>query len=331
MTTEQLNTVFRSFNDQTILIVGDVMVDAYLWGRVDRMSPEAPVPVVSVTKSENRLGGAANVALNISALGTTPLLCSAIGDDEKGEVFRALLTKRGLPDEGIITVDGRPTTVKTRVLGNNQQMMRVDQEVDDDLHEASEDRLIAQAVQLVTNHKIDAIIFQDYNKGVLTKRVIRSISELARKHSIPTAADPKKNNFLAYEGVTLFKPNLKELKEGLNRDLDHTSEAALFEAVAKLQEHISADNVIVTLSRHGVFAHSKEVNKLIPAHIRNIADVSGAGDTVISVAATCLAAGLDIETIATLANLAGGQVCEKAGVVPLDKEQLLKEAIGVFA
>ncbi len=322
----ELRHLFDQFNGVTALVIGDVMIDAYLWGRVDRISPEAPVPVVQVTNKENRLGGAANVALNIAALGAKPIICAVAGKDANGEVLVQLLQKRGMHTGGIVHSENRPTTVKTRVISNHQHIVRVDEESQKLLNSNEEIQLIERITGLITNEKPSVIIFEDYNKGVLTKRVIQEIIALAKQQNIPTAVDPKKLNFFAYKGVSLFKPNLKELVEGLKMDVDKNDPQSLTAAVEKLEAKIANEISLITLSEMGLYMKDKTGSRQIPAHVRNISDVSGAGDTVISVAALCLALKVENPTMAALANLAGGLVCEKVGVVPIDKELLFAEA-----
>jgi len=317
-----MRKLFQQFNDLNILVIGDVMMDSYLWGNVDRISPEAPVPVISVQRKENRLGGAANVALNIQALGANPIICAVIGDDIEGDEFIRLMEAQKLSSEGLLRLNSRPTTVKTRVIGHHQQMLRIDAEVDREISASETKDLISKALSIISSKKINAIIFEDYDKGAISETLIQQIVLKAKQEGIITVVDPKKRNFLSYNGVTLFKPNLKELREGLKVDINLKNPGELESAVNRLQQVLNAEKVMVTLSEHGVFMQSKNENKIIPAHIRNIADVSGAGDTVISTAALCLATGLDDFKTAAIANLAGGLVCEHVGVVPIDKDQL---------
>jgi len=320
--------IFDSFNGLNILIIGDVMVDSYLWGKVERISPEAPVPVVSVNKKETRPGGAANVALNVQALGANAILCSYIGNDEQGEVFLDLLEKLNLSSSGIMKSADRVTTLKTRILSSNHQMLRVDEETDKELSTDETEKLYGRICGIITGLKrVDAIIFEDYDKGVITPLLINKVVEMAHKKNIPTVVDPKKRNFNAYHHVTLFKPNLKELKEGLKTTLDLHDKKQLDKVVAEMEETTGNKISMVTLSEHGIYISAKGVKTIIPAHIRSIADVSGAGDTVISVAAVALALNLGPYYIAALSNLAGGLVCETAGVVPINKERLLEEAM----
>lgn len=321
-----LQKIFESFNKQRVLIIGDVMIDAYMWGHVNRISPEAPVPIVAVHKKENRLGGAANVALNIQAMGATAILCAVIGEDAQGKQFLDLLKQQGLSKEGIISSKQRITTVKTRIIGSNHQMLRVDEEIESTIGNKEEKVLISRISDLIAAKKIDVIIFEDYDKGVISEQLIHKVVEIARKKNIPTVVDPKKKNFMNYKGVSLFKPNLKELKEGLKTDFDQDDLKKLSNAVDRFIRQQEIDTALITLSERGIYTHDKKVKELIPAHVRNISDVSGAGDTVVSVAALCLGAHLSPVITATLANLAGGLVCEKVGVVPINKKQLLKEA-----
>lgn len=325
-----LESIFNSFNNLKALIIGDVMVDAYLFGNVSRISPEAPVPVVSVSSRDNRLGGAANVALNIQALGATPILCSVIGNDDKSDLFLELLEKQNLSTQGIIKSPNRITTVKTRVIGNNHQMLRVDSEMETDITKEESELLFQKVENLISQTKFDVLIFEDYDKGLLTSEFIERVIDFANLNNIPVAVDPKKKNFLNYKKASLFKPNLKELKEGLKQDFDHKNQLELFSAVKSLKEKLAISKALITLSENGILISNETESVIIPAHIRNISDVSGAGDTVISVAALCLALDLPDKVLASLANLAGGLVCEKIGVVSIDKNQLYREACSVL-
>jgi rfaE bifunctional protein kinase chain/domain len=322
-----IQETFKAFNKLNVLIIGDVMIDAYMWGNVNRISPEAPVPIVSINKKENRLGGAANVALNIQAMGATPVLCSVIGDDDGAKLFFDLLKKQKLSAKGIISSKKRITTIKTRVISSNHQMLRVDEEIESSIDNTDSDNLFSQIKKLIALEKVDVIIFEDYDKGCITTELITKIVTLAKQKNIPTVVDPKRKNFMTYTGVTLFKPNLKELKEGLKVDFDQNNVKELEKIVASFIKKQNIDTALITLSEKGIYTHSSKTKALLPAHIRSIADVSGAGDTVVSVAALCLALNLSAVVTATLANLAGGLVCEKVGVVPIDKKQLLDEAI----
>jgi D-glycero-beta-D-manno-heptose-7-phosphate kinase len=331
ITEEEITLLFSKFNASRVLVVGDVMVDTYLTGKVDRISPEAPVPVVVLKKRENMLGGAANVALNIKSLGAEVFLCSVIGNDKQGDILLDLMNKEGLKTDGMIRSDDRITTTKFRIISSSTQMLRVDEELDTDLNTKDSKNLVYSITTLLETQKPDVIILQDYNKGIFSQHVIEQISELAAKSEIPIAVDPKKKNFTAYKDITLFKPNLKEISEGLKTEINPESLESLKKAAVILHTSQNIQFVLITLSEHGVFVSSKKsgeyISKIIPTVMRSIADVSGAGDTVISVAALCLAAHTDPLVMASLSNLAGGLVCEQPGVVPVDKLRLMSEAL----
>lgn len=324
---DHIREIFKSFNNLNVLIIGDVMVDSYMWGKVNRISPEAPVPIVAVNKKERRLGGAANVALNIQALGANPILCSVIGVDYEGMAFLDLLRQQKLSQKGILKSRDRITTVKTRVIGNNSQLVRVDEETEDDITGDETQNLLTLISYIIGHDKIDVIIFEDYNKGLITPKLIQKVVELAKSKGIPTCVDPKKKNFNAYKGVTLFKPNLKELREGLKLDVDGDNINELQRAVSSFRVKQKLETALVTLADKGVITNSRSVKEHVEAHVRNIADVSGAGDTVISVASLCRALECNPIFTAALANLAGGLVCQEVGVVPINKETLLREAL----
>ncbi|MEZ5055792.1 MAG: bifunctional ADP-heptose synthase [Saprospiraceae bacterium] len=323
---ENFRSIFEQFNHLNIMVVGDIMIDRYLSGKVTRISPEAPVPVVALESRENRLGGAANVALNIKALGANPILISVVGNDNEGAIFKKILPENGISSDFLHTSNSRKTTVKTRVLAASQQLLRVDAEDTHSLSGEETKELKSIISNQLDSKKVDAILLQDYNKGVLTQELIEFVIKEAQKRQIPTAVDPKKDNFWAYKGVTLFKPNLKEIRESMEKPVQTNSESLLL--AGKHIRHILSNTFsMITLSEKGVFYDEENQSGIIPTIPRSIADVSGAGDTVISVATLGLACNLDIRTIAILSNLAGGQVCEKVGVVPVDKKLLLEEAL----
>ncbi|MCB0525172.1 MAG: carbohydrate kinase [Lewinellaceae bacterium] len=317
--------IFQKFANQHIIVVGDVMIDRYLSGSVSRISPEAPVPVVLQQSIEDRLGGAANVALNIQALGGTSHLCSVCGNDAEGRKLKdSILPASGVSGEGIILSESRRTTIKTRVLANKQQMLRVDAEDTHDLSDADSQIVLQSLETMLDKYPVQAIIMQDYNKGVLSPFLIKEIIQLATKSGVFTAVDPKKDNFFAYKGVDLFKPNLKEVNESCPFPVE-TNLASLENAASFLVTQINNRYTMLTLSEKGLFLKFNQSGELYPTTVRNIADVSGAGDTVISIATMGLAAGLDVETVARLSNLAGGQVCEFPGVVPVNVSLLKTE------
>ena len=323
----QLQELFEAFNGKRVLVVGDVMTDAYINGQVNRMSPEAPVPVVDLQTQEQRIGGAGNVALNLIALGAKALLASVIGQDAAGQELQQMLTSAGIQTDALIVSAERKTTIKTRVLSNGKQMLRIDTEDQHDLS-STETQTLQQAILQLFDQGIDGLLLEDYNKGILTTELIEWLISEANARQIPIAVDPKKKNFFAYKGCTLFKPNLKELKEGLQIELNYQKDpTALRHAIEQLQNQLKSRYTFVTLSEHGVQLFDGQNHHHQPAHIRNIADVSGAGDTVIATTCLCLICGASPSLIAALANLAGGLVCESPGVVSINKENLLKEAL----
>lgn len=307
-----------------VLVIGDLMLDRYLWGKVERISPEAPVPVVDVTEEESRLGGAANVALNLLALGAKPILCGVIGNDSDGDLLLEEMQKLGLPEKGILRLNSRRTTAKIRILGNRHQMLRVDKEVKDVLH--AEDSALLESRILEILPQVKGIIFEDYDKGLITPLLIEKISVAAGKLNLPVFVDPKYRNFSAYSNCTVFKPNLKELNEGLGLRLQATDTEGIVQAIKAFRKKMPHTWTLLTLSEHGMLLIDADFQALhIPAHARSIADVSGAGDTVISVLAFASIAGLSIPAASTLANLAGGLVCEKPGVVPVEIPELIRD------
>lgn len=331
-----MSDFFAAFQNLNVLIVGDVMIDRYLHGRVERISPEAPVPVVELQEREDRLGGAANVALNIAALGATPYLCSVIGQDETAQRFLELLHQQHISTKYTIQSPHRPTTVKSRIIAQHQQLLRLDEESQTDLNAQEENWYLTAICDILEHKPIDVILFQDYNKGVLSSHVIREIILEAIKRDIPTAVDPKFKNFTAYKRVDLFKPNLAEVCQFLQQDLRPTR-IQLQRAADAIKQTLGNQQTLITLSDQGLFLQSEThpQGQMYPTRIRQIADVCGAGDSVISVAALALALDLPATELATLANLAGGQVCELPGVVPINlaqlKEEYQKSAIGQSA
>ena len=316
----------NGFSRLRVLIIGDVMVDSYMWGRVERISPEAPVPIVAVSKKEIRPGGAANVAQNVLALGAKPLLCSVTGNDDAGKQFSKMIGGLKMDTSFLVADNKRSTTVKTRVMGNNHQMLRVDEEHEHSVSDKTSGILLAKITSLIKSNKADVVILEDYDKGVITPELIEQTVAAAKRASIPVVVDPKKKNFLNYRNVTLMKPNLKELREGMKIDIDKDDLTEIKRAAFRLKHSQKIDTVMVTLSEKGIFVSNAAIEEIVPARVHNVADVSGAGDTVISVAALCTALDTPLLATARLANLAGGQVCEKVGAVPVDLEQLIEQA-----
>tara|TARA_B100001115_G_scaffold182551_1_gene179045 strand:- start:559 stop:1518 length:960 start_codon:yes stop_codon:yes gene_type:complete len=307
--------IFDQFAQQKVLIIGDAMLDAYMWGNIHRQSPEADVPVVDIEKHEKRLGGAANVAKNIASLGATPILCSVIGDNDQG--FFELMNKQGLCTKGVLQ-ENRKTTIKIRIISNTKHQLRVDEE--DIFPIQSEQVFIKNTIALMEG--VSVIIFQDYNKGVITPTVIKEIIAAAKSKHIPIAVDPKKDNFWAYQGVDLFKPNLKELNGACGTEIAGDNIIDIEKETKNLQEKLKAKNILLTLSENGIF-HLANESFHQAAFERNIIDVSGAGDSVIAAAALGLSLEITPQELCTISNLAGGLVCEKVGVIPIQKENLL--------
>lgn len=317
-----------------ILIIGDIMLDVYIQGQVHRISPEAPVPIVNITDTKTCLGGAANVAFNIQAMGATPILCGIIGNDIKGREFIQTIEAHNMPTQGIVTIDNRQTTTKTRVIGNKVQLLRIDEETDQILSLEDSEKLYEHIKNLLLKEEINAIIFEDYDKGVITPLLIDKITQLAIEKSIPITVDPKKRNFLNYKNVTIFKPNLSELKNGLDIDKNDVDIESLNNKIKQFKKENQIDIVMTTMSDKGIMiAYNKKSEHTydwIPAHFRSIADVSGAGDTVISIATLALIYGFSPTLIAELSNIAGGLVCESIGVVPIDKSRFFKECLSIL-
>lgn len=316
-----MKNLLQNFATKKVIVVGDVMIDSYMVGNVNRVSPEAPVPIVSIDDKKYRLGGAANVALNTAAFGSKVFLCSVIGNDEKSKIFKDLLVRNNLPSDGIIYDNSRKTTVKTRIISNGQHLLRIDDEDDSQISENLSEQLFKRIEKIIQEENIDILIFEDYDKGVLSPKLIQRIIKLCKEKGIRTSVDPKKRNFNSYSGVSLFKPNLKEFCDGCNIEKCKDVE------ILKVHTHeflVKNDfNILmVTLSENGIFICNKENFIHVPAEIRDIVDVSGAGDTVISVASLLLSSTDDLKTIARISNIAGGIVCEKVGVVPINVQQL---------
>lgn len=331
MTGNDFDKLFHQFSDLKVAVIGDVMLDTYWWGNVDRISPEAPVPVVALSKKEQRIGGAANVALNAHSLGASVSMISVLGKDDDGDQLTELLHASGIQTKYLVHSEQRITTNKIRIISRNQHMMRLDAEIADDLGKEDEDRLLYSFENYIAAENPDVVILEDYNKGVLTAAVIKQVVRLCKKHNILTAVDPKRKNFFAYEGAGIFKPNLKEVKEGLNMMPESINLSVLKDMHLLLQEKLQHRVSLITLSEKGVFYQQENNAAIIPTHIRSIADVSGAGDTVIAVASLVYAATKDVKLMAEMANIAGGLVCEEVGTVAIDAGKLLSECKQLLA
>lgn len=320
-----LEKLFQQFNELKVAVIGDVMLDTYWWGKVDRISPEAPVPVVAVTKKEYRIGGAGNVALNVVAMGAQVSVISVLGKDDDGEQVSRLLEESNIVTKYLVYSEQRITTNKIRIISRNQHMMRLDAERTTDLEKEEEDKLLYSFENFIASESPHVVILEDYNKGVLTENVISKIVALCKKHNILIAVDPKRKNFFSYTGVDIFKPNLKEAKEGLNIFTEGAGLSLLKDIHIQLQEKLRHTISLITLSEKGIFFQQDDKASILPTHIRNIADVSGAGDTVIAVASLVYAVTKDVMLMAEMANIAGGLVCEEVGTVAISREKLLEE------
>lgn len=324
---EDFKKLFDAFATLKVGVIGDVMLDTYMWGGVERISPEAPVPVVTLHKKDYRIGGAGNVALNVQSLGAEVFVLSVIGNDEDGTRLEQLFAENNINTNHLIRSAGRITTNKTRIISRNQQMMRLDAEITNDLNEADTISLLDRVELFIAKEKPDVLIFEDYNKGVLTEKVIRDVISICKKAGVITAADPKRKNFFSYKGVDIFKPNLAEVKDGLNLLPEEPDEKALANIHKELAAILHHTISFITLSEKGVYYQQDNQSAIIASHLRNIADVSGAGDTVIAVAALVYAATKNVQLMAEIANIAGGLVCEEVGTVAINKEKLLRECV----
>ncbi len=322
--------LFNDFSHLKVAVIGDVMLDTYWWGKVERISPEAPVPVVTLHRKEQRIGGAGNVALNTTSLGAETTLFSVIGDDADADILMGLLQNEHIDPKYIIKSNDRVTTNKTRIISRNQQMMRLDTEITDYISEDDEQLLFKNFTSFVRRYQPSLVIFEDYNKGVLTENLINKIISFCKENKIVTTVDPKRKNFFSYKGVDIFKPNLKEVKEGLNMLFDEVNELTLKNIHNELYQLLQHRISLITLSEKGVYIQKGNYAKIVPSQMRNVSDVSGAGDTVIAVASLVYAATKDIALAAEMANLAGGLVCEQVGTAAVNKEKFLCECTELF-
>ncbi len=316
---KRLEEIFNNFKNKNIGIIGDLMLDRYLWGNISRISPEAPVPIVEINNESNRLGGAANVANNIKSLGGIAQILGVIGDDEDGKILYKILKNTGFEIEGVVFDRTRPTTVKTRVIAHKQHVVRVDKEDRRDISDEIEEKILDNLRNKIKN--LHAVIIEDYNKGLITKSLIYGIIEICNKNGVIVNVDPKYNNFFEFKNVTVFKPNRKETEDALGIKL--ADEESYKQATERISELLNANAVIITRGEEGMSIRIKHDEfYTIPTTARKVADVSGAGDTVISTLTIAMAAGANIHEAAIMANTAGGIVCGEVGIVPIDKNEL---------
>lgn len=314
----------NNFKGKRIAVIGDMMLDIYFWGDVKRISPEAPVPVLEVGNEFYRFGGAANVALNISELNGIAEPIGIIGYDNYGTIFNSLLSDQKIAQRGIIVDESRPTTAKTRVIADSQHIVRIDKESKDTIGKDIQNKLFAYVKSIIKN--LDGIILQDYNKGVLSSSLINQLIELANKNKKLVTVDPKFNNFYEYKNVTVFKPNKKEAGDILGMEIK--TDADISFAGNTLLKKLNAKNILLTLGEDGIAVFEKnKPEKRMPTKARKVADVSGAGDTVISTLTLALAAGANIYEASYLANYAGGIVCEEVGIIPIELDKLFDTVV----
>ena len=319
-----INKVFKNVSGKKICVIGDLMLDLYFIGDVKRISPEAPVQVFEKKNTEPKLGGAANVGLNIASLGVTPYMMGVIGNDEEGKILLKEFKKNGIDSSGIIVTNDRPTTNKTRIIAASHHLLRIDSESKKDISAKTEEKFINNFKKNIK--KFNVVILQDYNKGVLTKRMIESVISISGKNKIKVLVDPKFDNFFEFKNVFAFKPNRKELEDALAKKAKSSEELDSF--CFELIEKINCENLVLTLGENGIKIFEKEKNKInissINTHARKVSDVSGAGDTVISTMAVCLAGGACLKDAVKIANIAAGIVVEEVGIVPIYKDLLVK-------
>jgi rfaE bifunctional protein kinase chain/domain len=320
---ERTNEILRNAKNSSVAVIGDIMLDRFFWGNVTRISPEAPVPVVELQKETFHLGGAANVAANLKTLGLNPILLGVLGNDKSGNDFVGLCKELGMITDGLFQSTERPTTVKTRIIANNQHVARVDREIRADIN-AEIQNFFLNYLKSIPNLK--AIIFEDYNKGMLPKEFIHKVIEFANENGIVITVDPKQDNFFEFKNVTLFKPNKKEAQTALGYALD--TEENIRRAGLEMLSRLDCQNVLITLGSQGMMLFQQDGNIFsVPTRARQVADVSGAGDTAIaSFTAAYLGGGTSAEA-SSVANFASGTVCEKPGVVPINITDLLAAII----
>ncbi|GHT40758.1 RfaE bifunctional protein, domain I [Endomicrobiia bacterium] len=311
-----------SFKKQTILVVGDTMVDKFIWGKVKRISPEAPVPIVEVTRETETLGGAANVANNITSLGGKAFIVSAIGEDIVGKSLIEIFKERGINTDCLVYDSQRPTIIKTRIIATNQQVVRIDKEVKKLFERHIESKILANIEKLIST--VNAVIISDYGKGVVSPVVLKKTIFLARKYEIPITVDPKIYNFRKYKKITTMTPNEEEAIKGMNAKNIETTEdiATLGKRILKT---LNSDAVLITRGEKGMILIEPN-NKItnIPTRAKEVYDVTGAGDTVISTMTLALAAKADLLSAAEVANFAAGIVVGKIGIATTSPQELAK-------
>jgi len=324
MELKSVEDIFKAFSTKTVLVIGDVMIDSYIHGGAKKNSPDASVPIINVEKREMRLGGAANVAMNIQALGATPILCSVVGDDREGQTFERLLESQGLPRKGIIRSQTRITTNKLRILSESQLLLRLDTEDVHPLEDLDRKSLLNHIVNL--SKESDLIIFEDYDQGAVHSEIISETIKMAHELNIPIAVDPRQKNFLSYQGTTLFKPNISEIESFNDEKLDLRLPSNLRKVVGKLHEKVNAMNYLISLDSGDVYYHSQGDGHIYPAKSGDQVDMAGVGNAIVSIAALGLSIGLKSEAIGELSKIGADIVAAHSGVVSITRDQLMKEA-----
>lgn len=322
MTAENKNTI-HDFSNISILVIGDIMIDQYWYGKVNRISPEAPVPILQFESKENRLGGAANVALNLLAMGAKTHLLGMVGDDESIIIAKDLISESGLNMEDILVFKNRKTTVKSRIMAKGQHLLRIDYETNHQLSVLELKRATQKFEDIINHNKIQGIILQDYNKGFLHPKLIKRIIKMANERNIKTFVDPKTQNFYAYKGCTVFKPNKKEAIDATNINLDNID--GLIRADSNFRKQLAHEYSFITLGKEGIFISDGKISKKIETRTRSIADVCGAGDSVMAIISLYMLKNLPLDMIGEFSNIAGGQVCEVPGVSPIEREKFITE------
>lgn len=319
------NTIIKNRRDKNILVIGDIMLDHYIWGSVERISPEAPVPVVRLETENYRLGGAGNVAHNLSSLGLKTSIMSVIGEDTNGDILSELLLEANIDQSSVYRDGGRPTTTKTRIIAHNQQVVRIDRESS----EIVNDEVYKKFEKYLENHvnNFDALIISDYNKGVVTRENIGRIISICNANNIPVAVDPKKHDLLLYNNSFIITPNLKEFEQFAGQKLSTYDIESIKKHSYSLLERSNIQNLLITLGEAGMMLLSKD--QAIPcSHIRtkakSVFDVTGAGDTVIASFMAFIACGMDILSSARFADISAGIVIRKVGTSPITLDDLIE-------
>lgn len=322
---QRLKTYLEKVKGAEIAVIGDVMLDTYFWGSVSRVSPEAPVPVVDVERRTAHLGGAANVATNLLGLGASPLLMGAIGSDGNGRLVGELCRAAGLTAEYLVAAADRPTTTKTRIIGNGQQIARVDEESRSYVESSVADTIIEQ---LASRADLRGIVLEDYDKGLLSAPMIRRITDHAVERGIPVFVDPKRRHFLDFTRCTVFKPNRKEVSDALGASVRTLSDVE--QVARRLLAELDCHSVLITLGAEGMMLIERGGEPhVIPTRARKVADVSGAGDTTIATLAAMVCSGASLAESAALANVAAGYVVGEPGIVAISDNVLIEHVAAI--